>query len=116
MLFSSFFKSIIKPQAPRLSPEEYLQQKTDASVLIDVRTPEEFGQGHLPGARNIDLAAFDPQVLNQSLDPSQTYYLYCRSGNRSGMGTRILRELGYDAYNIGGYGELARATSKASAF
>lgn len=115
MLFSSFFKTRNAPQAPRLSPEEYLQQKTDDAVLIDVRTPEEFSQGHLQGARNIDLVAFDPQVLTQSLDPNRSYYLYCRSGHRSGLGTRILRELGYEAYNIGGYGELSRATSKAHA-
>ncbi|HMB89271.1 MAG TPA: rhodanese-like domain-containing protein [Rhodothermales bacterium] len=109
MLFSSLFRTQSKPKVPRLTPREFLQQKTDDAVLIDVRTPEEFSQGHLREARNIDLAAFRPQVLTQSLDPSQTYYLYCRSGRRSEYGTRILRELGYEAYNIGGYGKLARA-------
>jgi rhodanese-related sulfurtransferase len=44
------------------------------------------------------------------LDPSKTYYLYCRSGSRSGHATAILRSQGIDtAFNIGGLSSLARA-------
>ncbi|WP_042214974.1 rhodanese-like domain-containing protein [Demequina mangrovi] len=56
---------------------------TDGVVVIDVRTPEEFAQGHLPDAVNIDVSgsAFDSEVA--TLDPEGDYAVYCRSGNRS---------------------------------
>ena len=51
--------------------------------IIDVRTPEEFAEGHIPGAVNIAVqdAGFADQVSR--LDPTGTYAVYCRSGNRS---------------------------------
>ncbi len=55
----------------------------DGVVVIDVRTPAEFAEGHLPGAVNIDVQGgdFDAQVAQ--LDPEGDYAVYCRSGNRS---------------------------------
>ena len=51
--------------------------------IVDVRTPEEFAEGHIPGAVNISVqdAGFADQVSR--LDPTATYAVYCRSGNRS---------------------------------
>jgi rhodanese-related sulfurtransferase len=51
--------------------------------IVDVRTPEEFAEGHIPGAVNIAVqdAGFADQVSR--LDPTATYAVYCRSGNRS---------------------------------
>ncbi|MDN4483040.1 rhodanese-like domain-containing protein [Demequina lignilytica] len=56
---------------------------TDGVVVIDVRTPAEYAEGHLPEAVNIDVqgADFDAQVA--ALDPEGEYAVYCRSGNRS---------------------------------
>lgn len=56
---------------------------TEGVVVIDVRTPAEFAEGHLPGAVNIDVsgATFDAEVAE--LDPEGEYAVYCRSGNRS---------------------------------
>lgn len=71
----------------------YLQSETP--TIIDVRTPEEFEAGHLPGAINIDY--YDPafsQKLAQ-LDPRGEYAIYCRSGNRSSDTLGIMRELGF---------------------
>ncbi len=58
---------------------------TDGVVVIDVRTPEEYAEGHLPDAVNIDVSAstFDSEVAG--LDPEGEYAVYCRSGNRSGV-------------------------------
>ncbi|WP_062461342.1 rhodanese-like domain-containing protein [Demequina soli] len=55
----------------------------DGVTVIDVRTPEEYAAGHLPGAVNIDVSAttFDAQVGD--LDPAADYAVYCQSGNRS---------------------------------
>jgi len=61
------------------------------ATVIDVRTPQEFDAGHIEGATNVDLEnqpAFTTQVA--ALDPSQTYAVYCRSGNRSAMATAYL--------------------------
>lgn len=63
--------------------------------VIDVRTPEEFASGHLPGATNIDVngAAFDTQV--KALDRASTYLVYCHSGNRSARATATMDDLGF---------------------
>jgi phage shock protein E len=65
-------------------------------TVIDVRTPEEFAQGHLAGAAMIDFqsSAFAEDVA--ALDPSGRYLVYCRSGNRSAQAVTLMRELGFD--------------------
>lgn len=75
-------------------------------VLIDVRTPEEFAQGAIEGAKNIDF--FNQQnFIKQisSLDKSEPVYVYCRSGNRSMKAARQLISLGFEkVYDLaGGY-------------
>ncbi len=92
-----------------LRPDVFLHRRRPDDVVIDVRTPEEFAQGHLEGAINLDLTAPDFHEKIARLDPNRTYYLYCRSGNRSGLATQLLRERGLEAYNIGGLEDLARA-------
>lgn len=51
--------------------------------IIDVRTPEEFTAGHIPGAVNVPVQAPDFAAQVKRLDPNGTYAVYCRSGNRS---------------------------------
>jgi len=92
-----------------LQPEVFLHQRRLDDVVIDVRTPEEFAQGHLEGAINLDLMASDFHEKVARLDPNRTYYLYCRSGNRSGQAARLLRERGLETCTSGGQEELARA-------
>ena len=57
--------------------------KTPEGILIDVRTPVEFYEGTIPGAINIDYMSkdFDKKVM--VLDPTKTYFVFCRNGNRS---------------------------------
>lgn len=64
-------------------------------VILDVRTPEEFGEGHLEGATMIDFYREDFAAQLEQLDPEVPYLLYCRSGNRSGQTADIMRELGF---------------------
>ena len=52
-------------------------------TIIDVRTPEEFAEGHIDGAINIPVEYPDYMEQVSQLDPSGTYAVYCRSGNRS---------------------------------
>ena len=77
-------------------------------VLVDVRTPEEYREGHVPGAINIDaeLCGRANREYVESVLPDKTarVYTYCYSGSRSGMASAFLREMGYDrAENIGGF-------------
>lgn len=64
-------------------------------VILDIRTPAEFAQGHLAGARSIDY--YSPQFKAEldRLDRSKTYLVYCRSGNRSKKAMKIFEELGF---------------------
>jgi phage shock protein E len=96
----------------RLSAEEFLARYTPDAVVVDVRTPEEFAQGHLKGALNINVQApdFQDQIQALGLNPDQPIYLYCRSGRRSQRAAEILHEMGFrQLYNIGGFEDLARA-------
>jgi phage shock protein E len=65
------------------------------TVVIDVRTPAEYAQGHLPGAINIDVegSSFDSEIAK--LDKSKHYALYCRSGHRSGIAAQKLVDAGF---------------------
>jgi phage shock protein E len=67
----------------------------DDLVILDVRTPEEFAEGHLDGAVMIDFYEADFADRLGELDPEVPYLLYCRSGNRSGQTTAIMRDLGF---------------------
>jgi rhodanese-related sulfurtransferase len=71
--------------------------------LIDVRTPEEFKEGHLPGAILIDIKEpdFDKVILN--LDAEQPVFVYCRSGRRSLKAAKILEKNKFRVvYNLAG--------------
>lgn len=71
------------------------------STLLDVRTPEEFAEGHAPNAINIPLDQL-PHHL-ESLKEKQPIVAYCRSGNRSGMAVSLFKQNGItDVYNGGG--------------
>ncbi|MCJ7726019.1 MAG: rhodanese-like domain-containing protein [Acidimicrobiia bacterium] len=64
-------------------------------VILDVRTPDEFVAGHIPGAVNVDY--YEPSFRNDldALDKDVPYALYCRSGNRSGDTLATMRDLGF---------------------
>ena len=70
-------------------------------VIIDVRTPEEFAEGHIENAINIDYYSDAFRDNINQLDKNKTYLIYCRSGNRSGKALDIMEELDFlEAYNI----------------
>lgn len=76
------------------------EKKADLTVL-DVRTPEEFRQGRLRGARNINYFAsgFDGEVA--ALNPERPVLIYCRSGVRSASAVKVLKKAGIKkVYNL----------------
>jgi len=73
----------------------------DSYVILDVRTPGEFREGHLKGASNIDF--YDSSFENNldELDKRNKYLVYCRSGNRSRQAMFLMRDLGFEeVYNL----------------
>lgn len=73
--------------------------------LLDVRTPQECSKGTIQNAKEINVTAsnFEQKAIKQ-LDKTKPVYIYCRSGGRSRIASRILAKNGYDVYNIdGGY-------------
>lgn len=78
--------------------------EADNSVLLDVRTPEEFNAGHLVNAINIDIMGGSfPQQINE-LDKSKNYYVYCRSGGRSASACGAMASWGFGELNNLGNG------------
>lgn len=71
-------------------------------VLLDVRTPQEFASGHVPGAQSIPLSSLSTRIDELSVDQATPVYLICQSGGRSARATNILRKKGYTAINVSG--------------
>ncbi|BAQ35110.1 rhodanese-like domain-containing protein [Dehalococcoides sp. THU3] len=71
-------------------------------VILDVRTPSEYAQGHIPGAVNLDYyASFENSLF--LLDKNKTYLVYCRSGNRSISAAQLMLENSFTSiYNMQG--------------
>ena len=75
---------------------------TPGSLLVDVRTPQEYRQGHIPGSRNFPLGETD-ELEKQVPDRETPLFVYCLSGSRSGRAAGVLRRMGYKTViNIGG--------------
>ena len=80
--------------------EEY--KSVPGAVLLDVRTPEEYGEGHIPGSVNVPLQSID-KVTSVVADKDKTVFVYCRSGARSSQAVAFMKQMGYtEVHNIGG--------------
>ncbi|WP_341837841.1 rhodanese-like domain-containing protein [Chitinophaga pollutisoli] len=82
----------------------------DTTIFVDVRTPDEYQEGHIPGALNIPL----PDIFNRKQEirglGEKPVIFYCRSGSRSGMAVSQLQKEGYkEIYNGGGIAALQSA-------
>ncbi|MCV9386162.1 rhodanese-like domain-containing protein [Reichenbachiella ulvae] len=78
-------------------------QNDENAIVLDLRTDEEIADGMLEGATQLNF--HDPEFNDklQALDKSKTYYVYCRSGGRSGKAAGIMKESGFKAvYDLEG--------------
>ena len=72
-------------------------------IILDVRTPEEYSEGHIEGAINRDYYAQDFENKLNELDKAKTYLVYCRTGRRSVSVRDIMTDLGFkNIYNMTG--------------
>jgi rhodanese-related sulfurtransferase len=100
------FKSLIKNDAyENLDAREFLTKASAApdAVLLDVRTAGEFNTGKIEGAINLDF--FDSKFAERvgKLDKEKSYFVYCRSGQRSANACRVMHNAGFTKlYNMAG--------------
>lgn len=96
----------------RITAAEFQDQiDKQPGVVIDVRTQDEYDQGHVASVDyHLDLLNGDFESSLDSLDKDKTYYLYCRTGNRSGQAADLMKQNGFEnVYNIGGFQDLVDA-------
>jgi phage shock protein E len=104
------FNFFSKSDGTNLTVEEFKERfEEDKGVVIDVRTKDEYNAGHLAITdAQYDIINGDFQEKLSELDKDKTYYLYCRSGNRSGQAAKMMKNQGFEnVYNIGGFSRLA---------
>lgn len=80
------------------------------TVVIDVRTPAEYAQGHVEGSINIDHTEIASRIGETRMTKDDTIILYCRSGRRSGLAQDTLQKMGFA--HVQNYGSLEEARQK----
>ena len=110
-LFFFFFLSCVyspnnTDKMINLSETEWvkLHDETEKSVIIDVRTDDEFSTGYIGGAVNIDFYMGNEFMSEiDKLDKSKSYFIYCKSGARSGQTCELMKQKGFKkVYNLEG--------------
>ncbi len=111
LLFVLFLGNLGCAQSTAKPITEVSQKEFENVVLMDVRTPEEYAQGHIEGAVNINW--FDPDFSTQveRIGKDETIFVYCKVGGRSAKAQKRLLELGYEkVVNLeGGYDAYSRS-------
>ncbi len=81
-----------------------LHDESEESVIIDVRTDDEFSTGYIEGALNIDFYMGNKFISEiDKLDKSKSYFIYCKSGARSGQTCELMKQKGFKkVYNLEG--------------
>jgi phage shock protein E len=99
------FTQISCTQTKSMPISELTPQDLENAVLVDVRTPEEYAEGHLDNAININW--YDEDFMNdfKNIDKEKTIYVYCQKGKRSASATEMLNSSGYNNVIdlLGGY-------------
>ena len=79
-----------------------MQEQTDC-LIVDVRRPDEFAEGHIAGAVNVPNETIEDEAPDALPDKGQTLLVYCRSGNRSKEASQKLANMGYtNVFEFGG--------------
>lgn len=98
----------------QISAKDALEKLKNGALVIDVRSPAEFGSGHLATAINIPLDEIETALPKRVKDKNRVLLLHCASGMRSGMAKSKLKGMGYtNAFNLGSYGRAEEIVGKA---
>ncbi len=110
LLSSVTLLSACAQQPSQPTPAQQVSASTPSKAVglwIDVRTPEEYAQGHLQDAVNIPVEQIASKISEVTTDKNAPIHVYCRSGRRSEIALQELRKLGYtQVTNQGGYQDL----------
>lgn len=83
--------------------QELLAQPPTGLVVLDIRTPQEYAEGHLAGSSNLDFYEPDFAASLDALDKELPYFVYCRSGNRTSQTIETMKDLGFtEVYELDG--------------
>jgi molybdopterin/thiamine biosynthesis adenylyltransferase/rhodanese-related sulfurtransferase len=87
----------IKSRIDEVDPAEVRDQLSNGTVLVDVREPEEWSAGHIPGAKHVPKSYLESRIEGNVPDRDAHVVLYCASGNRSAWAARtLIEDLGYE--------------------
>lgn len=96
LIFSVAVSAQEENEVKVVKPAKYQESILEKDVqLVDVRTREEYLEGHIEGAENIDFFADDFLVQFEKFHKDKPLYIYCRSGNRSSKAATKLKEAGF---------------------
>lgn len=96
LIFGMMLSSCLGQPNPSLSPEKFSEKsKGEKVLLLDVRTPKEYNDGHLKGAVLINYLGNDFTQEVSKLDKSKPVYIYCRSGSRSSDAQGEMLKMGF---------------------
>ena len=92
--------------AVKTVPADVVKAAIDAkekAVILDVREPNEFAAGHLPGAINVPRGLLEFTIFKKISDLNTTVYVYCKTAGRSALATKTLKDLGYKNAVLGDF-------------
>jgi len=88
-------------------PESAWKMINSGALLVDVRSPGEFNQGHLPDAKLIPVGDVESRIAEFGDDKNRPIVVYCKAGVRAAKAINVLKEHGYtNVLNGGGYSDL----------
>ncbi len=94
----TFFKNVDSFTAKKIIDEN---KNNEDFVILDVRTPQEYSSGRIEGSENINFYDYNFKEELSKLDKNKTYFIYCRSGSRSGKTLELMKSLGFKkVYNL----------------
>lgn len=86
-------------------------QVSDSTIVLDVRSADEYAAGHLTGTKLLDFNGGDVAAAIPSLDPDAEYLIYCRSGSRAGQAIALMEKAGFtNLTNLGSLEQAAEVT------
>ena len=98
------------PDGARPEQAQAMKPGLTGTILLDVRSPEEYASGHLEGARNILYDRIEAEIAAAVPDKTAQVVLYCRSGRRADTALKAMRAMGYE--NVSNYGGLEDAQER----
>ena len=107
-----FYLNKLKNSKNMIPPQKFKELLQEGpGVVIDVRTKSEYNDGHLKKTDyNFDMSSSGFEQKVEKLDKDKNYFLYCRTGARSGQATKLMKRKGFEnVYNIGGLQSLVSA-------